>query len=608
MMVCFLDKLVFSVLILVSLIFGIQYSYAEDLAQVDIDIINSNGDRTGASSVIFQVYQYSKNTLFTELKPKSEYPYFTVSLPISQKYILDGFVNGMFAGSLIIKVENDEQIDFVLPKSSGMNVQVLYSDAYTPITGVTVTLKNQDGKILRKDYSDKDGNTLRFGATPTLTENDFYQFEVSIDKNITYSTSAIKLPPGITKDIKIITPWPKIVDSLITVYAYHDDMQPITSDDGKFVAELYDVNNNKIVNSEFSYRGETYFSNLPVNNYNLLVKNINKNETTVVANKTVTILGDTSEIEIVIEQNFTSNNDIDDFEEEDKDGSILDIVSCNCVAFRLDDVQDYWLNEVQVNIMNSFEKRNLPLTIGIIGNEIGEDPYIVSYLNQSISKNLMEIANHGWNHEDFTEFDQNTQSLLIKQTNKKLQKIFGVAPNVFIPPYNEFDNGTISAMKENHITHFSSSTTISDPPFPLANSQLYHFPEAAQTGELDLSTDLFFPVRSKLTLAQIQQSISDYGFAVVMMHPQDFSVLENGDHSNSTNWNQIKELELLLDRIQLQGLDVVPIGKINLDHDEINQIPYWVNQISIWWSEGRISDEEYASGIKFYQENGIINI
>lgn len=264
----------------------------------------------------------------------------------------------------------------------------------------------------------------------------------------------------------------------------------------------------------------------------------------------------------------------DDLESAVIDESTHEIVSCNCVAFRLDDIQDYWLNDVQIEVMEIFDKKNLPLTIGIIGNQFGEDPKIFSYVNQSTSKNLFEIANHGWNHENFTEFDLQIQTLLIKQTNNKLLKMFGDMPSVFIPPYNEFNNNTISAMKENNITHFSSSITISSPPFPLENSLLYHFPEAAYTGKLAPSSTLFVPVNHKLTLAQIYQSISDYGFAVVMMHPQDFSLLENGDHSNQINWNQIRELEILLDTIQIQGLHVVPIGKINLDHDSIDKIPH----------------------------------
>lgn len=605
----FLVQLVLSGLISTTLLGIISTSYAEDLAQVEIDIKNSNGDRTGASNVVFNVYEYANDTFYTELKPKSEYPYFVVTLPTDHKYRLEGFVNGLFAGSSIINIKNNhEEIDFVLPKSSGMNLQILYNDKQTPIVGAAVHIKNHDGKILRKDFSDKNGYTLSFSSLPTIREGNFYQVEVLIAENITYTYSPVKLQPGFTKDIAITTPWPKLVDSLITVYAYDNNLQPITFEDGNYVTELYDLKNTKIANSNFNYRGEAYFSNLLVGNYYLLVKNIVKNDTAIVLNKTISILGDTSEFDVIFEPYLISNQDVDVSEQEIIAEPTVEIISCNCVAFRLDDIQDYWLNEVQIEIMETFDKKNLPLTIGIIGNEIGEDLEIVSYLNETIPKNLLEIANHGWNHEDFTEFDKETQSIFLKQTNKKLRQVFGVVPSVFIPPYNEFDNNTIYAMKENHITHFSSSINLSSPPFPLTDSYLYNFPEAAYTGELPSSSTLFVPVDHKLTLSQIQKSISENGFAVVMMHPQDFSIMENGEHSNKINWNQIRELELLLDRIQIQGLNVVPISKINLDHENMEKIPHWVRQFSIWWSEGKISDEEYANGLKFYRENGIINV
>ena len=379
----------------------------------------------------------------------------------------------------------------------------------------------------------------------------------------------------------------------------------LTSYAEEFAHIEIDVKNNKIAYSNFNYHGEAYFSNLPVGNYYLLVNNIQKNETTLILNKTITMTGETSAFDIFFEHHPESNNDM--VESKSFEESKSKILNCNCVAFRLDDIQDYWLNNAQIEIMKIFDSRELPLTIGIIGNLIGEDPEIISYLKQEIPKNRLEIANHGWNHEHFKEFDEETQSLLIQQTNKKLGEMFDVKPTVFIPPFNEFNNGTINAMKKNNITHFSSSTELSTPPFPMTNSELYHFPEAAHTGKLAPSSTLFVPINHKLTLSQIQKSISDHGFAVVMMHPQEFSIMENGDHSNKINWNHIRELELLLDRIQIQGLHIVTISKINLDHRNIDKIPHWVRQFSIWWSEGKISDEEYANGLKFYRENGIIS-
>jgi len=76
------------------------------------------------------------------------------------------------------------------------------------------------------------------------------------------------------------------------------------------------------------------------------------------------------------------------------------ISSCQCVAFRLDDIQDYYLNQAQEEIIRTFEKRNESLTIGVIGNFIGDDVVLVAFLKQRIHAEgfTMEVANHGWNH------------------------------------------------------------------------------------------------------------------------------------------------------------------------------------------------------------------
>ena len=47
-------------------------------------------------------------------------------------------------------------------------------------------------------------------------------------------------------------------------------------------------------------------------------------------------------------------------------GDSSNLQSCNCVAFRFDDVQGYWLNDVQITVIETLEKKNVPLTIGII--------------------------------------------------------------------------------------------------------------------------------------------------------------------------------------------------------------------------------------------------
>ncbi len=74
--------------------------------------------------------------------------------------------------------------------------------------------------------------------------------------------------------------------------------------------------------------------------------------------------------------------------------------SCQCVAFRMDDIQDYWLDDVQVGVIHEFERQNASLTAGIIGNYFGQDGKIVGTVSDALKKDSPRfvVANHGWNH------------------------------------------------------------------------------------------------------------------------------------------------------------------------------------------------------------------
>ena len=71
--------------------------------------------------------------------------------------------------------------------------------------------------------------------------------------------------------------------------------------------------------------------------------------------------------------------------------------SCQCVAFRFDDIQDYWLNNVQTKIIDTFQQKNASLTIALIANYLGNDQKLVNFINERVQKNSpeIEIANHG---------------------------------------------------------------------------------------------------------------------------------------------------------------------------------------------------------------------
>ena len=92
---------------------------------------------------------------------------------------------------------------------------------------------------------------------------------------------------------------------------------------------------------------------------------------------------------------------------------------CNCVAFRLDDIQNGWLYDVQIEVLDKFMEKNIPLTIGIIGNYLEGD--MANHVKKITNENdsLIEIANHGWLHEDFTILDKKTQGQLMEKPTRE---------------------------------------------------------------------------------------------------------------------------------------------------------------------------------------------
>ncbi|MDH3278526.1 MAG: polysaccharide deacetylase family protein [Nitrosopumilus sp.] len=247
---------------------------------------------------------------------------------------------------------------------------------------------------------------------------------------------------------------------------------------------------------------------------------------------------------------------------------------CNCVAFRFDDIQNYWLHDVQLEVLETFRENNIPVTIGIIGNDFDGD--MANYIkNVTSSENSnFEIANHGWTHENFAVLDKDQQNQLIKNTNKRIFNVTGILPETFIPPMGEINNGTIEVLQENNFTTFSGLMLTSPPPYPLVISGAHHFPETALTAVYKAESQIFQGLPHSETLKDIQQSQKKFGFSVIALHPQDFAVIENGIHVNKINQDQIHELVLLIEEIQKSDLKIVFLNQIsenltkNLEYQE----------------------------------------
>ena len=235
--------------------------------------------------------------------------------------------------------------------------------------------------------------------------------------------------------------------------------------------------------------------------------------------------------------------------------------ACNCVIFRLDDIQDWWLNTVQPAVMDQFIAKNANLSIGAVMNYIGSDPTVVNKVRQGHSTGLFELVSHGWNHVDYAQLDFQTQKTTLQNSSDKMQTLWGRGTKIFIPPYNSYDNDTLQATKDIGMKIISSEFDLEIVPTSqiykaVSGSDItdsygiYHLPQEVGFYNYDFDP----PHKNKLSTIEsaINSAINTYGYAVVTLHPQDFSVKDaNNQPTNQVNQSEITDLNTLIDWVRI---------------------------------------------------------
>ncbi|NDF24895.1 MAG: DUF2334 domain-containing protein [Thaumarchaeota archaeon] len=539
------------------LFFTIPHAFAET-GTIELFLKNENGDRISPVDITLKVYKNLDTNPIKVIDQLDGNPFQITSLPLDQRYKVEVYVNSMYADSGFVDLQKPSQkLDMTVENMGGMRLTILYNDAQTPIGNVHVNIRSQDDHLWKSTQTDSLGQTERTWLYPPQKSDNYYYIEVIIGPNLKYVYQPIKLLPGISQEFKIPTKWPKIIDNQITVELYNSTKNKITKQDGRFVAQVYDIKKNKVADFEISNKGLGSFTNLKVGNYALYIKSIDSaGNLNTVAGKKITVTDDLSLVKVYL-HNPELNNDY---------------LNCNCVAFRLDDVQDYFLAPAQAEILSVFDQTKTPLTIGIIGSVIGSDQSVVNPIKAAIASGD-EIANHSWRHGTYTKMTKADQESDLIQTNKKIMDIFGVTPTTFIPPQNLYDDDTISVLKSNKFTHLSPGEDGStDEPAKFQKSSFYQFPAFAYTAKLNPATGFWRPLSAEQTLSQIDDSLFNYGYAVVMIHPYEFSVYENGGYVNKVNSTKIVELKTLIEKVRAQNYSLTTVNQIQ-NFDQPKTIP-----------------------------------
>ena len=535
----------YSMIFLLSFSLLVQNSFAvEETGDINLLLKYENENKASIDSTILKIYKDLEKTPLREISVQSN-PISITDLPLEHKYKIEVYYNDHFQSVDyydLKKTNNNFEMTVKLP--GGIKLGVFYKDGQTPIPKASIFFKTMNGKTVGFDETDFNGDTVRFWLPQTIG-NDYYNVDVVIDPALKFIYTPLKIQSSLSQDIKIVTEWPKIIDSAISIQVYKDEKTKVSKSDGDFIVQVNDKKKTKISESQVSSKGDAVISNIPVGTYAFHI--VSKDDGKVIASKKVTLSGSHEPIKI-----FINNPQLN-----------FDALYCNCIAFRLDDIQDYFLSNAQIQMMKLSGEMDAGLTVGIIGGVTGKDPKLVEVIKEQLQTNpRFEIASHSWSHKIVTSLSLEKEEKDIKDTDDKIYELFQVKPQVFIPPENIFDNKTITLLKKYNYDHISASVSTEIPP-KFVKSDFYHFNSAVSTSRLDPATGYWKHMSKDQIIEQIDDSLFDYGYAVVMVHPYEFSNYVNGFYVNEANQTKFTELKSMITDLKSRGYFLTPIGKID---------------------------------------------
>lgn len=283
-------------LVLLVLVPYTQVSGESSSGSLEVIMRSTTGEMADYHGVVLKIHSDDKEPLVI---PATSNP-FDVSLPINHKYKIEVFASSMYCDVDFVEMTGkNQQVELSIPIPGSTRLNVLYSDGGIPIDGALVSLRSDDNtyKYWTNSTTDPDGNTMRFWLQPTITNEEYYAADIYLDDDISYTFSPITIQPGLSQDIKIIAPWPKSIDQLITVKVYDSDSQKVSGLKNNLAVEISDDDGQVVATSKISHNGEANFSGLKVGKYLFRVINPEHKDQDL-GSKTITLTGKTPTIQI----------------------------------------------------------------------------------------------------------------------------------------------------------------------------------------------------------------------------------------------------------------------------------------------------------------------
>ena len=130
-------------------------------------------------------------------------------------------------------------------------------------------------------------------------------------------------------------------------------------------------------------------------------------------------------------------------------------VSDRNIILRIDDIQAYYLQDIQIKMIKDTLKHNKTISLSVIPLNIHEDEELTTFLKKN--KCNLEIGLHGYNNTDY-EFSSISYIDADKKVTAGLRELNQIEKEIitFIPPNNECSEGCRDAVYDSGIRIISS--------------------------------------------------------------------------------------------------------------------------------------------------------
>ena len=194
------------------------------------------------------------------------------------------------------------------------------------------------------------------------------------------------------------------------------------------------------------------------------------------------------------------------------------------IILRIDDIQAYFLRDIQIKIIEDAKKRNKPLSLSVIPKGLSNDRDMFKFLQENRCD--LEIGLHGYDNSDF-EFAGLSYNKAREKILKGLNILNKIEPKIitFIPPNNEYSEGSRKAI-------FNSGLKI-------ISADFYNSKYGYTQSPYNWNKNEF--VGHEEVLNSCAKTLDENKTCVIMIHPQDYTI--NGRLSEKKYKNYINLLE-----------------------------------------------------------------